>query len=59
MNPLDLEPERHAALYAAARRRANELRDQAIADAVGAALGWLRRRFAAHRATTEAVACHS
>jgi hypothetical protein len=59
MNPLDLGPERHAALYAAARRRAHELRNQAIADAIDAAIGWLRGRFAARRVTTEGVPCHS
>lgn len=46
MDPRDLTPERREALHALARRRAHELRDQAIADAFGALAAWLRRRFA-------------
>lgn len=59
MNPLALPPERHAALYAAAARRAHELRDQAIAAALDTAIGWLRRRFGARRTHMEGVPCHS
>jgi hypothetical protein len=59
MDPLGLGPEEHADLYAAARRRAHELREQAISDAIVAAVGWLRGCFAARRATVEGEPCHS
>lgn len=55
MNPLDLTPGQHAALYALARRRAHELRDRAIADVIGSAIGWLRSGFSARRTTTTAT----
>lgn len=58
MNPLDLTPDQHAALYAAARDRAHALRRQAIAGAVGAAKLWLRRRLAVP-ATPRELACRS
>lgn len=68
MNPLSLSPERHAALHDAARRRAQELHDQAIEHAFAATARWLRARFAARAATgmtaaattrSEGTPCHS
>lgn len=59
MRPLDLTPEQHAALYAAARRRAHQLRDEAIADAIRATIEWLRARLAPRRTITEGLPCHS
>lgn len=58
MDPLTLTLEQHEALYAQARRRAQALREQAIADAIGAAASWLRRRIVRQSHPKEA-ACHS